>query len=106
MTVMAGVRDDQQNAVDAGIAALQREPPAEGLRVAEPRLGLHRHRPAGPVDDLVPGSAVARNAEWNLGPVSKAGRQWGAEAREQLQRSSVSHGVVARVRPQRDVETE
>jgi len=63
-----GVRDDQEDDVDLAVSLLERQPPLNRLRIAQPRLALASRSTSPQDDEAVPRSPISSDRERDFRP--------------------------------------
>jgi hypothetical protein len=92
-TIRGRVIDEEDDAANPAISLLQLHPALECLDVPEARLGFDRGRIRLDEGDEVPGSPVALDRKWDLGPDRDRARQKRPQARDQGELGAIADGI-------------
>lgn len=104
LSVRLRVGNEQDQAVDTGVALLEERTPLQRLEITEPRLGLDadgrivRQRPA------VERSKIADAGHWYLRRPRERRRQPGSEPQEEAELAGIAHRLADQERPDAECE--
>lgn len=105
-TVMTGVEEQQDQAVDIAVAELRGQAALEGLPIARASFGLDANAPPSTGHDCVPCSEVAVIGERDLGPEAQGAVEACPEAVEQPRVGGVADRFTDRKDPQAEAQTD
>jgi hypothetical protein len=103
VAVVTRIGDQQDHNIDSIITSLQRDPSRARLHVAQPRLSLHGHPPAAPLDHCVPGTSISRDIEWYLGPPEQHRWEQPSELGEEGKLRGIADRLALGERPERQI---
>jgi hypothetical protein len=100
------IREQEDQAIDPAVASLELEAPRQSLDVRQSRFCLNRDTPAGPADQAIPCTPVARLRHGYFRAPPQARVQRSAEPVQQSNVARVPYRIASRVRPDRELETD
>jgi hypothetical protein len=104
-TVRLRVVDQEDEAIDPAVAALERQAALQGLHIAEPAFDLDRDQRLREGEQPVPGASITGDRERDLGPERDAGMDSAPKAFDQAELRGIANGIAVRVGPDDELES-